>query len=140
MTRKEFDTQIRDLKKKRNDILANFTHIQADLKEEIAIKYRDLESTRKEISKLKQALTTFTKERIHIEAEWNEKIHTFIKENESSTTSNLAEAPTTNIIYELRRRGFHGIIRKNKPITSEDDTYDSDEESYDLSKQFTNED
>ena len=38
----------------------------------------------------------------------------FIKENEPSTTSNLAEANTLNIVYELRRRGFEGIVQNDE--------------------------
>jgi hypothetical protein len=48
-----------------------------------------------------------------LETEWDAKISAFIKENEGSTTSNLAEATTLNIVYELRRRGFSGIIQND---------------------------
>ena len=69
-----------------------------------------------------------------IYAEWNAKINAFIKENEQSTTSNLAEANTLNIIYELRRRGFKGIVM----LQSEDGA--NVLESYDLDKSDWNRD
>jgi hypothetical protein len=65
---------------------------------------------------------------IALDNEWNAKINAFIKENEQSTTSNLAEANTLNIIYELRRRGFKGVVM----LTSEDGA--TVLESYDLEK------
>ena len=40
------------------------------------------------------------------------QITAFTKEHLGQQTSNLAEADTLNIIYELRRRGYHGIIHK----------------------------
>lgn len=49
-----------------------------------------------------------------------------IRENEPSTTSNLAEATTTNIIYELRRRGFSGVVNKPKDESLEMEVYDLD--------------
>ena len=64
----------------------------------------------KEVQKLKQSLQGYYQRRIALDAEWNAKINAFIKENEQSTTSNLAEANTINIIYELRRRGFKGCV------------------------------
>ena len=56
-------------------------------------------------------------------------MNAFIKEHEPSTTSNLAEATTLNIVYELRRRGFDGVIQR---LGEEPNDY----ESYDLQKQF----
>ena len=50
--------------------------------------------------------------RIAIENEWGAKVNEFIRENEPFTTSNLADAETVNIVYELRRRGWQGIITK----------------------------
>ena len=67
--------------------------------------------------------------RIALETEWNAKVNAFIKEHEPSTTSNLAEATTLNIVYELRRRGFDGIISRD---------VEDEIERYDLQKQFGN--
>ena len=83
----------------------------------------------KEVQKLKQSLQGYHQRRIALDAEWNAKINAFIKENEQSTTSNLAEASTLNIIYELRRRGYKGCVIQS----SEDGKIVL--ESYDLDKQ-----
>ena len=80
---------------------------------------------------MNQSLQGYHQRRIALETEWNAKVNAFIKEHEPSTTSNLAEATTLNIVYELRRRGFDGIVSK-----VDDETGDC--ESYDLQKQFGN--
>jgi len=55
-------------------------------------------------------LQSYHQRRLALENEWNATVSAFIKENEPSTTSNLAEATIENILYELRRRSFSGII------------------------------
>ncbi len=110
MTRSEFDQQIRELKNKRNAAIREVAAIQSEIKEEIASKKRMIQEIGKEVQKLKQSLQGYHQRRIALDAEWNTKINAFIKENEPHTTSNLAEADTLNIIYELRRRGFKGCV------------------------------
>ena len=112
MTRSEFDQQIRELKNKRNAAIREVAALQSEIKEEIAAKNRMIQELGKEIQKLKQSLQGYYQRRIALDAEWNSKINAFIKENEQSTTSNLAEANTLNIIYELRRRGFKGVVKQ----------------------------
>ena len=128
MTRSEFDQQIRELKNKRNAAIREVAAIQSEIKEEIASKKRMIQEIGKEVQKLKQSLQGYHQRRIALDAEWNAEINAFIKENEQSTTSNLAEANTLNIIYELRRRGFKGVVMQQ----SEDgatvlESYDLDE-------------
>lgn len=110
MTRTEFDQQIRELKSKRNAAIREVAALQSEIKEEIASKNRTIREIGKEVQKLKQSLQGYHQRRIALDAEWNAKINAFIKENEPHTTSNLAEADTLNIIYELRRRGFKGCV------------------------------
>jgi seryl-tRNA synthetase len=133
MTRKEFDQQIRELKSKRNAAAREVAALQSEIKEEIAAKNRTIQEFTKEIQKLKQSLQGYHQRRIALDNEWNAKINAFIKENEPSTTSNLAEASTLNIIYELRRRGYMGIVQK-------DGTDESGSELYDLTKEDWNHD
>jgi seryl-tRNA synthetase len=128
MTRSEFDQQIRELKNKRNAAIREVAALQSEIKEEIASKKRMIQEIGKEVQKLKQSLQGYYQRRIALDAEWNSKINAFIKENEQSTTSNLAEANTINIIYELRRRGFKGVVMQ----LSEDGA--TVHESYDLEK------
>ena len=78
---------------------------------------------------MNQSLQGYHQRRIALETEWNAKVNAFIRENEPSTTSNLAEATTTNIIYELRRRGFDGIVTRIDHETG-------DAEEYNITKQF----
>ena len=133
MTRTEFDQQIRELKSKRNAAVREIAALQSEIKEEIAAKNRTIQEFTKEIQKLKQSLQGYHQRRIALDNEWNAKINAFIKEYEPSTTSNLAEASTLNIIYELRRRGFMGIVQK-------DGTDENESELYDLSKEDWNHD
>ena len=127
MTRSEFDQQVRELKNKRGDAIREIATLQSEIKEEIAAKHRLMNDIRKDISKLQASLQGYHQRRIALETEWNAKVNAFIRENEPSTTSNLAEATTINIVYELRRRGFDGVISR--------DVVD-DIERYDLQKQF----
>ena len=127
MTRSEFDYQARELKNKKGTAIREIAALQSEIKEEIASKHRQIDEIRKDISKLNQSLQGYHQRRIALENEWNAKVSAFIKENEPSTTSNLAEANTLNIVYELRRRGFDGIISRD---------VDDDIERYDLQKQF----
>ena len=129
MTRSEFDQQVRELKNKRGNAIREIAALQSEIKEEIAAKHRQIDDIRKDISKLNQSLQGYHQRRIALETEWNAKVNAFIKEHEPSTTSNLSEATTLNIVYELRRRGFDGAITRAEPDNIE---------SYDLQKQFGN--
>ena len=129
MTRSEFDQQVRELKNKRGNAIREIATLQSEIKEEIAAKHRQIGEIQKEISKLQASLQGYHQRRIALETEWNAKINAFIKEHEPSTTSNLSEATTLNIVYELRRRGFDGVIQR---LGEEPNDY----ESYDLQKQF----
>ena len=130
MTRTEFDQQIRELKSKRNAAAREVAALQSEIKEEIAAKNRMIQELGKEIQKLKQSLQGYHQRRIALDNEWNAKINAFIKENEPSTTSNLAEASTLNIIYELRRRGYMGIVQKDGSDESEGELYDLSKEDW----------
>lgn len=114
MTRSEFDYQVRELKNKKGTAIREIDALQSEIKEEIASKHRQIDEIRKDISKLNQSLQGYHQRRIALENEWNAKVSAFIKENEPSTTSNLAEANTLNIVYELRRRGFSGIVQNDE--------------------------
>ena len=129
MTRSEFDQQVRELKNKKGNAIREIAALQSEIKEEIASKYRQIDEIHKSIAKLNQSLQGYHQRRIALETEWNAKVNAFIRENEPSTTSNLAEATTTNIIYELRRRGFDGIVTRIDHETG-------DAEEYNIRKQF----
>ena len=113
MTRIEFDQQVRELRIKKANAIREIAGLQSEIKEEIASKHRQINEIRKDISKLNKSLQGYHQRRIALENEWNAKVSAFIKENEPSTTSNLAEATTTNIVYELRRRGLKGIVQND---------------------------
>jgi len=117
------------LKNKRGNAIREIATLQSEIKEEIAAKHRQIDDIRKDISKLQASLQGYHQRRIALETEWNAKVNAFIKEHEPSTTSNLAEATTLNIVYELRRRGFDGVIQR---LGEEPNDY----ETYDLQKQF----
>ena len=131
MTRSEFDQQVRELKNKKGNAIRQVAMLQSEVKEEIAAKERQINDLRKEVSKLHQSRIGFSQKRMALEKEWDDKISAFVRENEPYTTSNLAEATTTNIIYELRRRGYNGMITRINEETG-------DIEEYDLQKQEWN--
>ena len=134
MTRTEFDQQIRELKSKRNAAVSEIAALQSEIKEEIAAKNRTIQEFTREIQKLKQSLQGYHQRRIALDNEWNAKINAFIKETEPSTTSNLADASTLNIIYELRRRGYIGIVQKDGADESESGLYDLSKEDWNHDK------
>ena len=127
MTRSEFDQQVRELRTKHGNAIREVAAMQAEIKEEIAAKYRAINDVQKEISKLQQSLQGCHKKRIEMETKFRNEQNDFIRKNEPFTTSNLSEATTLNIVYELRRRGFDGVISRD---------VDDEIESYDLQKQF----
>ena len=129
MTRKEFDQKVRELKNKKASVIREIAALQSEIKEEIASKHRQIDEIRKDIAKLNQSLQGYHQRRLALENEWNAKVSAFIRENEPSTTSNLAEANTLNIVYELRRRGFGGIVKNEE-----------NGELYDLDKHEWNDD
>ena len=114
MTRKEFDQKVRELKNKKAEAIRQIAGLQSEIKEEIASKHRQIDEICKDIAKLNQSLQGYHQRRLALENEWNAKVSAFIRENEPSTTSNLAEANTLNIVYELRRRGFGGIVKNDE--------------------------
>ena len=112
MTRTEFDAKVRELKAAKGQAIRQVAGLQAEIKEEIASKYRQINEAKKGINKLQQSMQGYNQRRIAIENEWGAKVNEFIRENEPFTTSNLADAETVNIVYELRRRGWQGVITK----------------------------
>ena len=130
MTRTEFDNQLRQMKAKRDEALRPVRNLQQELKEQMRQKTRIVQDQLADIAKIKQQLHLLGMESEKINNDWRGQIRAFIEEHESHTTSNLAEAETLNIMYELRRRGFSGIISKPCPEA------ENGLEAYDLNKTF----
>ena len=130
MTRTEFDNQLRQMKAKRDEALRPVRNLQQELKEQMRQKSRIVQDQLADIAKIKQQLHLLGMESEKINNDWRVQIRAFIEEHESHTTSNLAEAETLNIMYELRRRGFSGIISKPCPEA------ENGLEAYDLNKTF----
>ncbi len=130
MTRTEFDNQVREMKAKRAGALRPVMDMQRELREKIAAKNRTIAEMNAEVQKMKQHLRLLSAQNNRITDEHNAKIKAFIDEYESHTTSNLADADTLNIVYELHRRGFNGIISKPCPEA------ENGLEAYNLNKTF----
>lgn len=130
MTRTEFDNQLRQMKAKRDEALRPVRNLQQELKEQMRQKSRIVQDQLADIAKIKQQLHLLGMESEKINNDWRVQIRAFIEEHESHTTSNLAEAETINIMYELRRRGFSGMISKPCPEA------ENGLEAYDLNKTF----
>lgn len=110
MTRTEFDKQVREMKAKRAEALRPVMDMQHELREKIAAKNRTIAEMGAEVQKMKHQLRLLNAQNTRINDEHNAKIKAFIDEYESHTTSNLAEADFNSMIWELRNRGFTGII------------------------------
>ena len=130
MTRTEFDNQLRQMKAKRDEALRPVRNLQQELKEQMRQKTRIVQDQLADIAKIKQQLHLLGMESEKINNDWRVQIRAFIEEHEAHTTSNLAEAETLNIMYELRRRGFSGMISKPCPEA------ENGLEAYDLNKTF----
>ena len=130
MTRTEFDNQVRQMKAKRDEAIRPVRNLQQELKEQMRQKTRIVQDQLADIAKIKQQLHLLGMESEKINNDWRVQIRAFIEEHESHTTSNLAEAETLNIMYELRRRGFSGMISKPCPEA------ENGIEAYDLNKTF----
>lgn len=129
MTQSEFDVQVIEMKQQYANELRGIKKMQEEVNEELAAKKRMMQGMQQECSKLRQQKYMLAQCRLEIEKKWGGEISAFIKEHLGKNTSNLAEADTLNIMYELRRRGFHGIVHK----FSEDGT--TIEKQFDLSKE-----
>ena len=101
---------MREMKAKRAEALRPVMDMQRELREKIAAKNRTIYEMGAEVKKMKHQLSLLNAQNDRINDEHNAKINAFIDEYESHTTSNLAEADTLNIIYELRNRGIIGIV------------------------------
>ena len=130
MTRTEFDNQLRQMKAKRDEALRPVRNLQNALKEQVRIKSRMVQEYLADIAKIKHQLHLLGIEHEKINNDYGGQIRAFIEEHEAHTTSNLAEAETLNIMYELRRRGFSGMISKPCPEA------ENGIEAYDLNKTF----
>ena len=130
MTRTEFDNQVRQMKAKRDEALRPVRNLQQELKEQMRQKTRIVQDQLADIAKIKQQLHLLGMESEKINNDWRVQIRAIIEEHESHTTSNLAKAETLNIMYELRRRGFSGMISKPCPEA------ENGLEAYDLNKTF----
>ena len=124
MTRTEFDNQVREMKAKRAEALRPVMDMQRELREKIAAKNRTIFEMVAEVKKMKHQLSLLNAQNNRINDEHNAQIKAFIDEHESHTTSNLAEADTLNIIYELRRRGFYGMVQRQGDEPNDYETYD----------------
>lgn len=133
MTRTEFDQQVRELRNKKNEALKPIIEMQNEIKLDLLENKRRMTELHQKSQKLNQARLAIGQRRFNVERSFDQRISEFIKANEPSTTSNLAEASTLNIVYELRRRGFGGKIQRAEPETG-------NEEAYDLDKRFTDDD
>ena len=78
------------MKTQRHNAISAIAKMQAEIKEEIAAKWRQVNDIQKEISKLGQSLQGYIQRRLTLEQLYRSQINAFIRENEPSTTSNLA--------------------------------------------------
>lgn len=113
MTRSEFDAQVLAMKQEGAKRIAAMKEAVERIDMEIATVNETIERARLHVKTLtvqKKALNT----RIDVmKREFKAKRDAFVKEHLDSTTSNLADAPDSNIFYELKRRGWKGVISRD---------------------------
>jgi hypothetical protein len=124
MTRTEFDKQVREFREKKQEAILCIADLQCKTKEKIAFIKRQISVLQQQQNMLKQQLHGLANMRNQVEREMTEKFNEFVKTNEPYTTSNLADAPIQNIIYELRRRGLDGTIYEMNDETGDVRRYD----------------
>lgn len=128
MTRSEFDAQILAMKSEGAKKIAAMKEAVDGIDMQIAQVEQSIETARLHMKTLvvqKKAINT----RIGVmKREMKAKRDEFIKAHLDSQTSNLAEASEQNILYELKRRGWKGVISK--------DTEDGDVREFDLEKRW----
>ena len=133
MTRTEFDIAVREMKSQREAEMKPLLDTMADIRKELAIKNAQIADFVQQTTRLKAERKMYANRVNEIKEKHDHKIAKFIMEWDAKTTSNLADAPVSNIIWELRNRGYKGLVSK----LSEDG---ATEEIYDLSKRFGEDD
>ena len=133
MTRTEFDIAVREMKAQREAETKPLLDTMADIRKELAIKNAQIADLVQQTTRLKAERKMYANRVNEIKEKHDHKICKFIMEWDAKTTSNLADAPVSNIIWELRNRGYKGLVSK----LSEDG---ATEEIYDLSKRFGEDD
>ena len=133
MTRTEFDIAVREMKAQREAETKPLLDTMADIRKELAIKNAQIADLVQQTTRLKAERKMYANRVNEIKEKHDHKIAKFIMEWDAKTTSNLADAPVSNIIWELRNRGYKGLVSK----LSEDG---ATEEIYDLSKRFGEDD
>ena len=133
MTRTEFDIAVREMKAQREAEMKPLLDTMADIRKELAIKNAQIADLVQQTTRLKAERKMYANRVNEIKEKHDHKIAKFIMEWDAKTTSNLADAPVSNIIWELRNRGYKGLVSK----LSEDG---ATEEIYDLSKRFGEDD
>ena len=133
MTRTEFDIAVREMKSQREAEMKPLLDTMADIRKELAIKNAQIADLVQQTTRLKAERKMYANRVNEIKEKHDHKIAKFIMEWDAKTTSNLADAPVSNIIWELRNRGYKGLVSK----LSEDG---ATEEIYDLSKRFGEDD
>lgn len=133
MTRTEFDIAVREMKAQREAEMKPLLDTMADIRKELAIKNAQIADLVQQTTRLKAERKMYANRVNEMKEKHDHKIAKFIMEWDAKTTSNLADAPVSNIIWELRNRGYKGLVSK----LSEDG---ATEEIYDLSKRFVEDD
>ena len=133
MTRTEFDIAVREMKAQREAETKPLLNTMADIRKELAIKNAQIADLVQQTTRLKAERKMYANRVNEIKEKHDHKIAKFIMEWDAKTTSNLADAPVSNIIWELRNRGYKGLVSK----LSEDG---ATEEIHDLSKRFCEDD
>ena len=113
MTQIEFDMSVRAMKAEAHQEISAIEKLLTETKQEIANINLAMQPFCERIKVLKQKRNILSASLSEKRTEWGGKVREFCNEFYGKATSNLAESSTTNIIYELRRRGYEGIVKRD---------------------------
>lgn len=141
MTQIEFDMAIRAMKAEAQKECSAIENLYNEAKAEITRLNCAMEPFRQRILVLKEQKGMLSQKLNEKRTEWGGKLREFSNEHYGNATSNLAESSTTNIIYELRRRGYEGVVKKEcvDGSVSEYDLQKMDWKSFEEKEQELNE-
>lgn len=120
MTQQEFEAKIRDLRAERQKAVQPIHQAQFELKQEITAKGQQIHALFNDIDKLKVKKTSLAEFRSKVEAEWREKINTFMQENQSLVEHEMDTISTYTLVKQLRKRGWHGDITNDDPSMADE--------------------
>lgn len=120
MKQKEFEDQIRELRRQKAQELNPIVQMQLEVQQEIADKGKQIHALFEEMSKLKTKKIALCEHRMKVESKWGGQIHDFIEKNSPLVENEWDSISTYTLVKHLRKRGWHGQINNDDPEMTEE--------------------